>query len=267
MSTSGEAAGMTVGQAASRLGVTVRTLHHWDGIGLASPSLRTHGGYRLYTAADIARLQRAVVYRELGLPLGTIGELLRARAVDPTVALRTQRQQVRERIARLNDMAEGLDRMIRAHEQGILLTAEQQAAVFGPDWQPEWVLRAQERWGDTPQWAQYAERAATRGPDDWKAVAEANSALESELARAMRDGVLPGSAEANRLAEQHREAFNAYFHLTHEMQVCLGHMYQEDPGFTAHYDRAQPGLAAWLSRIIDANAQAHGIDPRTATWH
>ncbi|MER7001242.1 MerR family transcriptional regulator [Streptomyces sp. NPDC000410] len=261
-----ETSGMTVGQAASRLGVTVRTLHHWDEVGLASPSLRTHSGYRLYTATDIARLQRAVVYREVGVPLDTIRELLHAQTVDPTVALRTQRHQVQERIARLNEMIEGLDRMIRAHEQGILLTVEEQAAIFGPDWEPESVLRARERWGDTPQWAQYAERAAARGPDEWKAIVEANATLESDLGRAMQDGVVPGSAEANRLAERHREAFNAYFHLTHEMQVCLGRMYQEDAGFTAHYDRVRPGLAAWLGRVIDANAQAHGIDPSTATW-
>lgn len=258
--------GITVGQAASRLGVTVRTLHHWDEIGLASPSLRTHGGYRLYTATDVALLQRAVIYRELGLPLDTIRDLLHAPEADPTAALRTQRHQVQERITRLNDMVEGLDRMIRAHEQGILLTAEQQAAIFGPDWQPESVVHAHERWGDTPQWAQYAERAATRGPDEWKAIAEANAELETDLARAMQEGVTPGSPEANRLAERHREAFHAYFDLTREMQVCLGRKYQEDAEFAAYFDRLQPGLAAWLSRIIDANAQAHGIDPSTATW-
>jgi DNA-binding transcriptional MerR regulator len=261
-----ETTGMTVGQAAARLGVTVRTLHHWDAIGLGSPSLRTRGGYRLYVAADVARLQRAVIYRELGLSLDTIRALLDAQTADPTVPIRAQRQQVQERIARLQEMTEGLDRMIQAHEQGILLTAEQQAAIFGSDWQPEWVLDAHARWGDTPQWAEYAERAATYGPDDWDAIARAHSALETELARAMQDGIVPGSAEANRLAERHREAFSAYFHLTHEMQVCLSRRYQEDAGFTAHYDRLQPGLTAWLRRIIDANAQAHGVDPSTATW-
>jgi DNA-binding transcriptional MerR regulator len=269
MSTSAHAAettGMTVGQAAARLGVTVRTLHHWDAIGLGSPSLRTHGGYRLYVAADLARLQRAVIYRELGLSLDTIRELLDAQVADPTVPLRAQRQQVQERIARLHEMSEGLDRMIEAHEQGILLTADQQAAVFGSDWRPEWVRGARERWGDTPQWAEYAERAATYGPDDWEAIARAHSALESELAQAMQDGMVAGSAEANRLAERHREAFSAYFHLTHEMQVCLGRMYEEDAGFTAYYDGIQPGLAAWFRGVIDANAQAQGIDPGTATW-
>ena len=67
-----DADGLTVGQVSTRLGVTVRTLHHWDEIGLAPPSLRTYAGYRLYTADDLERLHRIVVYRELGLGLEPI---------------------------------------------------------------------------------------------------------------------------------------------------------------------------------------------------
>ena len=58
---------LTVGQVAERLGVTVRTLHHWDAEGLASPSERSGTGYRLYTQADLDRLERVVVYRKLAL--------------------------------------------------------------------------------------------------------------------------------------------------------------------------------------------------------
>ena len=64
--------GLPVGETAARLGLTVRTLHHWDEIGLASPAARTRAGYRLYTDADLERLRRIVVYRELGLDLDAI---------------------------------------------------------------------------------------------------------------------------------------------------------------------------------------------------
>lgn len=261
-----ESVGLTVGQAASRLGLTRRTLHHWDEIGLVSPSLRSHGGYRLYVATDIVRLQRALVYRELGIPLDTIRELLDARTADPTEPLRAQQEQIRERITRLHQMSEGLDRMIRVYEHGTLLTAEQQAAIFGPEWRPEWTYGARERWGDTQQWAEYAERAAGYDMADWEAIARARSELEDDLARAIRDGVAPGSAEANALAERHREAFGAAFHVTHEMHVCLGRMFSDDADFAAYLDRIHPGLSGWLASVIDANARAHGVDPETATW-
>ncbi|WP_280495087.1 MerR family transcriptional regulator, partial [Nocardia farcinica] len=110
--------GLTVGQAAARLGVTVRALHHWDDIGLAPPSLRTATGYRLYTGADLQRLHRIVVYRELGLGLDRIRAVLDDSATEVPAALRAQRAQVRERIARLEQLAAGLDRMIEAHERG-----------------------------------------------------------------------------------------------------------------------------------------------------
>ncbi|MFD4750264.1 MerR family transcriptional regulator [Streptomyces rubiginosohelvolus] len=261
-----DADGLTVGQVSARLGVTVRALHHWDDIGLAQPSLRTAAGYRLYTAGDLERLHRVVVYRELGLGLDRIRTVLDDTTTDVLGALRAQRTQVAERIGRLQRLGAGLDRMIEAHERGPLLTDGQQAAVFGPGWDPDGPARARRRYGDTTQWRQYAERSASRSPEEWQAVADDVAGLDRALGEAMDAGVLPGSPEANRLVERHREVFASYFPLTRQMQVCLGRMYEADPGFAAHYDGIRPGLAMWFRRIIDAGARAHGIDPDTATW-
>ncbi|MEU0056571.1 MerR family transcriptional regulator [Streptomyces sp. NPDC006334] len=258
--------GLTVGQVSARLGVTVRALHHWDEIGLARPSLRTVAGYRLYTAGDLQRLHRVVVYREIGLGLDGIRAVLDDSAADVPGALREQRAQVTERIDRLQRLGTGLDRMIDAHERGLLLTAEQQASVFGPDWKPEWPTEARRRYGDTAQWRQYAELSAGRGPEEWQAVADAVAGLDRALGDAMDAGVRPGSPEANRLVERHREVFASCFPLTRQMQVCLARMYEDDPGFAAHYDGVRAGLAAWFRQIVDASARAHGIDPDTATW-
>ncbi|MGX1131501.1 DNA-binding transcriptional MerR regulator [Streptomyces glaucescens] len=261
-----DADGLTVGQASKRLGVTVRALHHWDEIGLARPSLRTASGYRLYTAGDLERLQRIVVYREVGLGLDTIQAVLDDSTADVPAALRAQRAQVAERIDRLQQLSAGLDRMIDAHEHGLLLTAEQQAEIFGPQWNPDWPAEARQRYGDTPQWRQYAERSASRSPEEWQAITEAVADVDRALADAMDAGVAPGSPEANRLVERHREVFSSYFPLTRQMQVCLGRRYEADPGFAAHYDGIRTGLATWFRRIVDASARAHGIDPDTATW-
>ncbi|MFJ4282733.1 MerR family transcriptional regulator [Streptomyces massasporeus] len=261
-----DADGLTVGQVSARLGVTVRALHHWDEIGLARPSLRTAAGYRLYTAGDLERLHRIVVYRELGLGLDKIGAVLNDATADVPGALRAQQAQVAERIERLKQLGAGLDRMIDAHERGLLLSAQQQAAIFGPEWNPDWPAQARDRYGHTTQWQQYAERSAARGPEEWQAVTDAVAALDRVLADAMDAGVAPGSPEANRLVERHREVFASYFPLTRQMQVCLGRRYEADPGFAAHYDGIRPGLASWFRRIVDAGARAHGIDPDTATW-
>ncbi len=258
--------GLTVGQVSARLGVTVRALHHWDEIALACPSLRTAGGYRLYTAADLERLHRIVVHREIGLGLDRIRTVLDDSTADVPGALRAQRAQVAERIARLQRLSAGLDRMIDAHENGLLLTAEQQAALFGPEWNPDWTAQAREQYGDTAQWRQFAERSASRTPEEWQSVAEAVAGLDRALAEAMDAGVAPGTRAASHLVERHREVFASYFPLTRQMQVCLARRYEADPGLAAHYDALRPGLSTWFRHLVDADARAHGIDPDTATW-
>ncbi|MFE3446068.1 MerR family transcriptional regulator [Nocardia sp. NPDC059180] len=258
--------GVTVGAAAARVGVTIRTLHHWESVGLVSPSERTDAGYRLYTAADLARIHRVLVYRELGVPLNEIGDLLDAPSADATASLRRQRDQVRERVAHLERVGAALDRLIEARQSGILLTAEEQVAIFGSQWQPDWVAQAHERWGDTAEWAQYAERAADRTPEQWQQIADTVDALHADLATAFRRGVAPGSYEADALAERHRASIGVYFDCTHSMQVCLGRQYVSDPGYTAFFDGLEPGLAVWLRDVIAENARANGVDPDTAIW-
>lgn len=266
MSDATDADGLTVGQVSTRLAVTVRALHHWDEIGLAQPSLRTAAGYRVYTASDLERLNRIVAYREIGLGLDKIRAILDDSSRDVPSALREQRAQIAERIERLQQLNAGLDRMIDAHERGLLLTVEQQAAIIGPQWNPEWPVKAREYFGDTTQWRQFAEGSASRSPEEWQVIVDAVNELERDLAEAMDAGVTPGSSEANQLVERHRDVFSSYFPITRQMQVCLGHMYESDPGFATHYDGIHEGLASWFRRIIDASARDHGIDPDTAVW-
>lgn len=257
---------LTIGQAAARLGVTVRTLRHWDEIALAQPSSRSPAGYRLYAAGDLERLRRVIVYRELGMELHAIRSVLNDPADLVDTVLRAQQTQLTDRIRHLSALRDDLVRMADAHEHGVLMTAEEQTEVFGPEWNPRWPGDARQRYGNTPQWPQYAERSASRTPADWKVIADATTAIDQALAAALDDGVEPGSAEANALVERHREVFAAYFPITREMQVCLGHMYEADPAFAAHYDGVRAGLASWLRCSIDASARAHGIDPESATW-
>ncbi|MFD9969972.1 MerR family transcriptional regulator [Streptomyces sp. NPDC059011] len=180
-----EVDGLTVGQVSTLIGVTVRALHHWDGIGLLRPSLRTAAGYRLYTAGDLERLHRIVVYRGTGLGLDRIQAVLDDSTADVPGALRTQRIKVAERIDRLEQFSAGLDRMIDAHDGGLPLTVEQKAAIFGPEWNPDWPAQARRRFGDTTQWRQYAERSASRDPDEWQAITDAMADFESAFGDAM----------------------------------------------------------------------------------
>ncbi|MBQ1083546.1 MULTISPECIES: MerR family transcriptional regulator [unclassified Nocardiopsis] len=256
----------TVGAVAAFVGVTVRTLHHWDEIGLAGPSERSAAGYRLYTASDVARIQRVLVYRELGVSLEETAKLLEADADEAADSLVNQRDQLRARIHRLERMADALDRLAEARREGVLLPPEEQVEIFGDTWRPSWAAQAREQWGDTAQWAEFAERAADRSAEDWRRIAAGVEALHADLAQAVREGVEPGSRRADALAERHREAMSEYFDCTHSMQVILGRTNVDDPGFRSNYEAIEPGLSVWLRDAIDANARAHGVDPETAAW-
>lgn len=258
--------GLTVGAAAKLVGVTVRTLHHWDDIGLASPSARTRAGYRLYTDDDVHRLHRIVAYRESGLGLDAIRDVLDDGTAEIGATLHEQRAQLADQIRDLEQLYERLERMTEAHERGILLSDDEQSDVFGDDWDAERSRQARAVWGGSVQWAQFAERSASRTSAQWRALSEAMSSLQTELGDAMERGVRPGTEEANALVESHRRLFSNFFPLSREMQVCLGRMFESDEGFAAHYNGLRPGLASWFRQIIDASAQEHGIDPDTAIW-
>ena len=261
---------LTVGRVAELVGVSVRTLHHWDAIGLVRPGGRSWAGYRLYDAADVARIHRVLVYRELGLALAEIGRILDDPSVDPREHLRRQKDQLAERIRRLERTARAVDEMIErtdmAAQNSTPLSPEEQARIFGTDWDPAYQEEARERWGSTDAWKQSAARSAGRDAAQWQEFKDEHDEVEAALADALDRGVDPAGEDANALAERHRATIARHYDCTHAMQVVLARMYTEDPRFAAHYDQRAEGLAAWLRHAIEENARAHGVDPETATW-
>ncbi|HSF84766.1 MAG TPA: MerR family transcriptional regulator [Acidimicrobiia bacterium] len=106
----------TVSDAARLAGVTVRTLHHYDQIGLLSPSLCSNAGYRLYTQVDLERLQEFLFYREFGFELAEIGALLDSPECDRAATLRAQRDLLERRTAHLQAMKAAIDRGARRRD-------------------------------------------------------------------------------------------------------------------------------------------------------
>lgn len=258
--------GATVGIAAARVGVTVRTLHYWDRIGLAGPSGRSSGGYRLYLPGDVERLRRVVAYREAGLSLEEIGDVLDVGSFEVGAVLRKRRAELAAQMDDLRRLDERLARLADAHERGVLLSDEEQCAAFGDRWRPDWVDRAKERWGDSAQWGQFAEGSAGRTAEQWRAQADAMRRWERDAAEALGRGVEPDADKALALADRHLALFGAWFPITRSMQVCLGRLFESDEGFAAHYDRLHPGLAGWIREVFAAAALAEGLDPEGATW-
>ena len=161
---------LTVGQVAEQLGVTVRTLHHYDQIGLLVPSERTPAGYRLYTTADITRLQNVVVYRRLGFPLEEIALLLDEPSADVSEHLRRQRAAVMSRLDEMRELVTAIDRALEKEMSGNKLTREEQRELFGDGFSDDYAEEAEQRWGETEAWKQSQGRTSTYTKADWAQV-------------------------------------------------------------------------------------------------
>jgi DNA-binding transcriptional MerR regulator len=246
--------GRTVGQVAAALGVTVKTLHHYDAVGLVRPSGRSAAGYRLYTDADLTRLEQVVVYRRLGFALEDIADLLSGTA-DVREHLRRQRAAVADRLHDLHQLATALDAALEAHMSDTPLTDAERHALFGQTYQDE----AQQRWGDTDAWQQSARRTSRYSRQDWEQVKAEAQAITMAFAQALRDGAPADGQRARDVAERHRlHIHERFYDLDHTMHRNLGELYLQDPRFTAHYDDVEPGLAQYVRDAIHANADRAG---------
>ncbi|BFV58256.1 MerR family transcriptional regulator [Kitasatospora sp. CMC57] len=249
---------LSVGQVAAIAKVTVRTLHHYDEIGLLSPGGRTPAGYRRYRDTDLDRLQQILFYRELGFSLEEIAAILDDGTVSPTEHLRRQRDLLHARIDRLRELAAAVEHAMEASRMGIQLTPEEKFEVFGADYQERWETEAEQRYGGSDAWQQSSRRTARYSKSDWERIKAEGDALNARCAAALAAGVAPASAEGMALAEEHRRQItDNYYDCGYEMHRCLGDMYLADERFTATYERVAPGLAQWLRNAIVANAEAH----------
>jgi MerR family transcriptional regulator, thiopeptide resistance regulator len=186
-----EAVGYTVGQVADLAGVTIRTLHHYDHIGLLTPSGRSDSGYRRYEHADLERLQQVLLYRELGFPLEEIATILDDPGADAGVHLRRQHELLNGRIARLQMMVTAVEREMEAQHMGIQLSPEERFEVWG-DFDPDdYAGEAEERWGGTDAYKESQRRAAQYTKDDWLTIKAEAEAIYGRLIEAMQTGESP----------------------------------------------------------------------------
>ena len=244
----------TVGEVARLAGVTNRTLHHYDEIGLLTPSGRTPSGYRLYDRKDLERLQEILYFRELGFGLEEIRTAVTDPAHDRGEAFRQQRNLLLEHIERLESLVSSLDAAIDALEKGMTMNDEDMFEVFG-DFNPaEYEEEVEQRW---PGQALDESRRRTAGysKDEWKQLGAESDAIAKRFADLSEAGVDSRSEEAMAVAESHRLYIDRWFYpCSPEMHAGLGQMYVQDPRFTAYWDEYAHGLALFVNAAIAANA-------------
>jgi MerR family transcriptional regulator, thiopeptide resistance regulator len=242
----------TVGAVAELAGVSVRTLHHYDEIGLLEPSDRNAAGYRLYSPADLTRLQRILFYRELDFDLATIATMLTDTDEDQ---LHRQRDLLTGRITRHQAMVTAIDRELNARKLGLTLTAQERLEVFGSTRLEDNADRAEQRWGSTESWAQRRRRVATYTKQDWLTIRAELADIHQRLHDAMRAGTPPTDPVVMDLAEQHRQHQARWFHdCDHDTHRQLAIAYRDNERIGLNLDDVVPGLSQYVHDAINANA-------------
>lgn len=191
---------------AERAGVTVRTLHYYDRLGLLKPSRRTSSGYRLYCERDLARLQQIVTLKFIGLSLKQIKELLGLKEFDLKTTLRLQRKVIEEKRRHLLMALEAIERaerVMESHGEPDWETLRKIIEVINMQQDMEWM----KKYYTEEQLADLARRGMTevleRGQREW-------AILLKDVGAAINEGVDPASERAQQLAERWRKLIEEF---------------------------------------------------------
>jgi DNA-binding transcriptional MerR regulator len=243
----------TVSQLAQMAGVSVRTLHHYDHIGLLKPSRQTEVGYRLYERQDLLRLQQILFFKELELPLREIQNILDDPKSDQIESLKDHRQRLQGRMARMARLLKTIDKTIqRLTEDDMTLTDEELYEGFTPQQIERYEREAREMYD--PKLVQEAERRVrSMSRAQWNAVKEEGD----QVTRAITElaGRAPDEPEVQALIARHHAWIERFYPAPAEIYRGLGQGYAEHPDFRAFYDNYRPGLADFMQA-----AMAHYAD-------
>jgi DNA-binding transcriptional MerR regulator len=234
-----------VGELARRTGLSVRALHHYDEIGLLSPSHRSESGYRLYTEADVMRLQQILSLRTLGFSLAAAGEFLGRPDVTPDRVLRLHIAHLQERIAAQQSLCSRLERVAGRWRSDEKVPTEEflqiieETTMFEKYYTPE-------------QMAALKERGEALGPERIREVEGEWPGLMARVKEEMDRGTDPADERVQALARRWRELVAEFTGGDPGIAKSLGRLYQEEP--TVHGQDTGPmrAMGEYIGKALQA---------------
>jgi DNA-binding transcriptional MerR regulator len=250
---------LTVKQLAAISGVTVRTLHHYDEIGLLTPAFVGANGYRYYGREQLLRLQRILFHRELGVPLGSIVELLDLEGIDQIGVLRRHRATLATERERYRVLIETIDRTIEDLQGDRVMVNADLYKGFSPEKQAGYEAWLIEQYGEPMGVG--IERAQTSyaklSHAEQEALGKELQEVEEALAGAQRHGIDPASEGVDLLLKRHRTWVSQMWGRAcgPEAYSGLADLYLAHPDFAARYERIGPGFAEYLTSAMKLHAK------------
>jgi MerR family transcriptional regulator, thiopeptide resistance regulator len=237
----------TVRQLAKLAGVTTRTLHYYDEIGLLHPQTYGDNGYRYYGEDDLLRLQQILFYRELDFSLAQIKTIIDRSDFDLVCALEGHKAALLDRVERITSLIHTVDQTILHIRGEIVMAKKDFYKGFDEAKQKKHAEEAQRRWGDTA--AQSQKRWDNSTPETKNEILGEMHAIGEGVAANMDKG--HDSPEVQHWIARWHKAINIHFYeCSLEIFESLGHMYVQDPEFTATYEKIRPGMAVFMEKAM-----------------
>lgn len=235
----------TVTEVSKLTGVSVRTLHHYDAIGLLKPARITQSGYRLYDEEALARLQTILLFRELKFPLKQIKTILDSPDFDPKDALEAQIQLLRLQRDRLDELILHAQNL---KEKGV---ACMNFKPFDTEKMERYAAEAKEKWGATPAYREYAEKTKGQSHEQQRETGDALMDIFRQFGEIRH--LAPESDAAQALVSKLRGFITEhYYTCTPQILRGLGQMYVAGDSMTENIDRAGgSGTAEFAHKAIE----------------
>ena len=224
-------------------GVSVRTLHYYDEIGLLRPAFVDRAtGYRFYDENSLLRMQEILFYRELDFSLKSIGEILSSPNYDKNKALNEQKQLLILKKERLERLISAIDGAVKG---------ENVMKAFDNSEFEKHKAEAREKWGKTEAYQEHSQRTRNYSKEKWDDLAANMDRIMADFARCMQAGNTPDSPAAQQLVEMLQQHITQhYYHCTKEILAGLGQMYVADERFKNNIDKHADGTAAFICAAI-----------------
>ena len=235
---------MQIKEFAEFTGVSVRTLHYYDEIGLLTPAFVDKStGYRFYDENSLLRMQEILFYRELDFSLKSIGEILSSPNYDKNKALKEQKHLLTLKKERLERLISAIDGAVKGE---IVVKA------FDNSEFESYKSEAKEKWGETDAYKEHAQRTKNYSKQKWNDLAAGMDHIMAEFALCMRKDETPDSAAVQNLVKLLQNHITENYYLcTHEILAGLGQMYVADERFKNNIDKHADGTAAFICEAIE----------------
>jgi len=232
---------------AALAGVSVRTLHYYDEIGLLKPAVvEKQSGYRYYDETSLERMQEILYFRELDFPLRSICEILLSPAYDKKRALAEQRRLLMMKKERLERLIAALDHTEEPEMKVKALDHSEYDAV-----RKQYEAEAKKRWGNTDAYKEHAEKTKGYSGEKWQSLGKDMDSILEAFACCMNSGAQPDSVQAQELVVLLQDHITAsYYTCTREILAGLGQMYVGDERFQKNIDAHGEGTAEYISEAI-----------------